>query len=140
LTPLVIASDAAACRRPCGVSPSSPVARTARSKTVCRKFCRRSRPDPEVVFRRLPTTRLGAVARRRLGSIRRRGRRAHRGVPAERVRPPRRDEWSALLRELAQHLDAGRIYARDLPGLAPPSPQGQAALHRHHANRRLHRS
>jgi hypothetical protein len=33
------------------------------------------------------------------------------------LRPTRRD-WQRLLGELVQHLDDGRLYDRDLPGLA----------------------
>ena len=31
------------------------------------------------------------------------------------VRPPRRDEWPAVLEELVAQIDAGTVYERDLP-------------------------
>jgi hypothetical protein len=39
-------------------------------------------------------------------------------VQTEGERTPRREQWPTLLRELTAQLDAGRIYARDLPELA----------------------
>ena len=38
-------------------------------------------------------------------------------VAVERDRKPRRGDWPALLRDLAAQLDAGTIYARDLPDI-----------------------
>jgi hypothetical protein len=60
-------------------------------------------------------------------------------VPVERVRAPRREEWPAMLRELATQLDTGRIYARDLPGLNEAIATVRTALNRHPGSRRLHR-
>jgi hypothetical protein len=40
-------------------------------------------------------------------------------------------EWVPLLRELADQLDAGRVYARDLPDLATSLTDVLAAYDRH---------
>ena len=57
-------------------------------------------------------------------------------VPAAHTPPPRRDEWPALLRELAAQLDGGRIYARDLTDLAPALHELVAAFNRRGNTRR----
>jgi hypothetical protein len=44
---------------------------------------------------------------------------------------PTHGEWLPLLRELADQLDAGRIYARDLPDLATALTDVLAAYDRH---------
>lgn len=44
---------------------------------------------------------------------------------------PTHGEWVPLLRELADQLDAGRIYARDLPDLATALTDVLAAYERH---------
>jgi hypothetical protein len=49
-------------------------------------------------------------------------------VPVVHERTPRREEWLAVLRELAHQLDAGRIYARDLPELQGALEQLTAAV------------
>ena len=60
-------------------------------------------------------------------------------VPVERVRTPRREEWPAMLGELAAQLDSGRIYARDLPDLNEAIATVLTALNRHPGSRRLPR-
>src|SRR5262249_17766338 len=58
-------------------------------------------------------------------------------VPVARERAPRREEWPALLRELTAHLDAGRVYAPDLPDLATALKELHAAYGRRPPTRRL---
>jgi hypothetical protein len=60
-------------------------------------------------------------------------------VPVARERTPQREEWPALLRELAVQLDAGRIYVRDVPELTTALETVYAALGRHPASRRRSR-
>ena len=58
-------------------------------------------------------------------------------VRIERDRVPRRDEWPALLRELTTQLDAGRIYAREMPELTTALNGLIAAHNRRQGPRRL---
>jgi hypothetical protein len=58
-------------------------------------------------------------------------------VPVARERTPQREEWPALLRELAAQLDDGRIYARDLPELGSALNDSAAAYNRRQNPRRL---
>lgn len=60
-------------------------------------------------------------------------------VPPERDRVPRPDQWLALLHELGHELDAGRIYARDLPKLGAALDEVAAAYERRHRARRAGR-
>jgi hypothetical protein len=58
-------------------------------------------------------------------------------VPVARDLAPRRDEWPTLLRKLTAQLDAGRIYARDLPDLGTALNDLTAAYNRRRGARRL---
>ena len=60
-------------------------------------------------------------------------------VPVAREQTPRRDEWPALLRELAAQLDDGRIYARDLTTLGTALNDLAAAFNRRHSPRSVRR-
>ena len=40
-----------------------------------------------------------------------------RPVKVPTARPPRRDEWPAVLEQLVAQIDAGTVYERDLPGI-----------------------
>jgi hypothetical protein len=71
---------------------------------------------PQVVLSDLPAPRLGTGKSRSVRLVRREGRRARVEVPVP-LAPNRRD-WLSLLGELAHQLNDGRVYDRDLPGLA----------------------
>jgi hypothetical protein len=51
--------------------------------------------------------------------------------PSPDMATPTHDEWVPLLRELTDQLDAGRIYARDLPDLGAALTDLLAAYDRH---------
>jgi hypothetical protein len=58
-------------------------------------------------------------------------------VPVARERAPGREQWPALVRELAAQLDAGRVFARDLPDLGTALNELNAAYRRRQPTRRL---
>ena len=60
-------------------------------------------------------------------------------VSVARERVPGREQWTALLRDLAAQLDAGRVFARDLPDLGTALNELNAAYSRRQHSRRPRR-
>jgi hypothetical protein len=83
-----------------------------------------------VVLGCLSAARLGAVACGRVGPLSRPGCRAAGRGPGRARAGARRKQWPALVRELAAQLDAGRVYARDLPDLGTALNELNAAYRR----------